>query len=311
MKTAEARIQTPNNVKNEAKTNVKIDVKNVLFLTDFSVAAGAAIPYAAAIAKRFGSRLHALHVQTPVVNPMTEPATWAALEQSAARETNKQREALRLSFPGMHPEVIIEEGSLWLTLKSVVEKNKIDLIVLGTRGRLGLGKFFLGSMAEEIFRQAPCAVLTVGPSSQAEPPRDAKFIEILYATDFNPESVAAASYAVSLAQEFQAHLTLLHVIKDREVGDLLHPGDLVKSSARMLRNLVSKEAELWCEPRFAVEQGSPAEKILEVAKQRKADLIVLGVRRPSGLPGAATHLPIATAHKVVSHAKCPVLTVRG
>ena len=311
MKTAEARIQTPNNVKNEAKTNVKIDVKNVLFLTDFSVAAGAAIPYAAAIAKRFGSRLHALHVQTPVVNPMTEPATWAALEQSAARETNKQREALRLSFPGMHPEVIIEEGSLWLTLKSVVEKNKIDLIVLGTRGRLGLGKFFLGSMAEEIFRQAPCAVLTVGPSSQPEPPRDAKFIEILYATDFNPESVAAASYAVSLAQEFQAHLTLLHVIKDREVGDLLHPGDLVKSSARMLRNLVSKEAELWCEPRFAVEQGSPAEKILEVAKQRKADLIVLGVRRPSGLPGAATHLPIATAHKVVSHAKCPVLTVRG
>jgi len=311
MKTAEARIQTPNNVKNETKTNVKIDVKNVLFLTDFSVAAAAAIPYAAAIAKRFGSKLHALHVQTPVVNPMAEPATWAALEQSAARETNKQREALRQSFPGMHPEVIIEEGSLWLTLKSVVEKNKIDLIVLGTRGRLGLGKFFLGSVAEEIFRQAPCAVLTVGPSSQAEPPRDGKFTEILYATDFNPESVAAASYAVSLAQEFQAHLTLLHVIRDREVGDLLHPEDLVKSSTRLLRNLVSKEAELWCEPRFAVEQGSPAERILEVAKQRKADLIVLGVRRPSGLPGAATHLPIATAHKVVSHAECPVLTVRG
>jgi nucleotide-binding universal stress UspA family protein len=75
--------------------------------------------------------------------------------------------------------------------------------------------------------------------------------------------------------------------------------------------LVPPEAEMWCELHFAVEHGPAAEKILEVAKQRKADLIVLGVRRPSGFPGAATHLPMATAHKVFTHAACPVLTVRG
>jgi len=47
------------------------------------------------------------------------------------------------------------------------------------------------------------------------------------------------------------------------------------------------------------------------AAQREADLIVLGVRRPSGVPRAATHLPIATEHRIVSQAQCPVLTVRG
>jgi nucleotide-binding universal stress UspA family protein len=292
------------------ETRSRVEVKNVLFLTDFSAAAGTAIPYAAAIARRFGAKLYAMHVQTPVINPMTEPATWAALEKASEAETKKQRETLLKSFPGMQPEVIIEEGSLLLNLKSVVERNKIDLIVIGTRGRSGVGKFLLGSIAEEIFRQAPCAVLTVGPFSHAEPPLDGDFSEILYATDFNPGSTAA-SYAISLAEEFQAHLTLLHVIKDAEVGDLLHPEELVKSSTQLLRNLVSQEAELWCEPRFAVEQGSPAEKILEVAKQRKADLIVLGVHQLAGFPGAATHLPMAIAHKVVSHATCPVLTVRA
>jgi nucleotide-binding universal stress UspA family protein len=78
-----------------------------------------------------------------------------------------------------------------------------------------------------------------------------------------------------------------------------------------LHNLVPSEAELWCVPEYVIERGEVAETILNVAAQSKADLIVLAVRKPSGFPGAATHLPIAIAHKVVSRASCPVLTVRG
>jgi nucleotide-binding universal stress UspA family protein len=183
--------------------------------------------------------------------------------------------------------------------------------VLGTRGRSGAAKFFLGSRAEEILREVPCAVLTVGPHSHLGPPRGGEFTEILYATDFSPASAGAANYAISLAQEFQAHLTLLHVILEDNSGDLVHATELVGSAERLLRKLVPPEAEMWCEPRFAVEHGPAAEKILEIGNERKADLIVLGVRRPSGFPGAATHLPMATAHKVVTYATCPVLTARG
>jgi nucleotide-binding universal stress UspA family protein len=292
-------------------TQTRIQVKNVLFLTDFSQAAGAAAPYAAEIAKRFGAKLYALHVQTPVVNPMTPPASWAALERANEEEMKRHRAILLDSFAGMKPEIIIGEGDLWFGFQSVVEKDKIDLVVLGTRGRSGVAKFFLGSRAEEIFRQAPCAVLTVGPFSLHESGRNGEFTEILYATDFSPESAAAARYATSLAQEFQAHLTLLHVIADPKSGEFVHPEDLVKSSEQMLRNLIPAEAEQWCEPSFVVEQGPAAETILDVAERRQADLIVLGVRRPGGFPGAATHLPISTAHRIVTQASCPVLTVRG
>jgi nucleotide-binding universal stress UspA family protein len=292
------------------ENRARIEIKNVLFPTDFSPAANTAIPYVVEIVRRFGAQLHALHVRPPVINPMTEPATWPLLEKAAKAEADAQRHSLIAAFPGIKPDVIIEEGDFWQILKSAIEEQKIDLIVLGTRGRSGTAKFFAGSKAEEIFREAPCAVLTIGPNSHAKPLRG-EFIEILYATDFSPASPGAAAYAISLAQEFQAHLTLLHVIAEEKSGDLVHSAELVGAAGRLLRKLVSGEAELWCEPHFAVEHGPIAEKILEVAKQRNADLIVLGVRHPSPFPGAATHLPMATAHKVVTHAACPVLTVRG
>lgn len=290
---------------------VRIQLKNILFLTDFSPASDAAIPYAAELAKYFGANLYALHVQTPIITPVTHPVTWAALEKAAKVERRMQRETLLKAFPHLQPKVLIQEGGLWSTVLSVVEENKIDLIVLGTRGRSGVGKFFLGSAAEEIFRRAPCAVMTVGPRSAGESAWGRRISGIVYATNFSTESMAAAPYAISLAEEFQTHLTVLHVIANEEPRDLVHSRELVKSAERRLRNLISSETELWCEPRFAVEQGSPAEKILEVANRSKADLIVLGVQRPSGFPEAATHLPIGTAHKVVSKAPCPVLTVRG
>jgi nucleotide-binding universal stress UspA family protein len=292
-------------------TRTRIQLQNVLFLTDFSPAANAAIPYATEVAKRFGAKLFALHMRTPAVNPMTDPATWATLEKAADAEATIERNTLRKSFPGLEPQVLIAEGDLYAGVLEVITKHNIDLIVLGTSGRSGAAKFFLGSVAEEIFRHAPCPVFTVGPFTPGRPLGNGKIKEIVYATDFSPESAAGAAHAISLAQEFQAHLTLMHVIANEAPGDLLLPGELVKATEQHLRNLVPPEAELWCEPRFVVEQGSPADKILQVAKDRDADLIVLGIHKPSGFPGAATHLPIATAHKIVSHAPCPVLTVRG
>jgi nucleotide-binding universal stress UspA family protein len=151
----------------------------------------------------------------------------------------------------------------------------------------------------------------VGPHSPSSPAPDGNFREILYATDFSPESEAAASYAVSLAQEFQARLTLMHVISEQKTGELVGAWQLTAPIQQLLRKLVPPEAESWCKPEVIVEKGDAAEKILEVSKQRNTDLIVLGTRAESGFPGAGTHLPIATVHKIVSHAICPVLTVRG
>jgi nucleotide-binding universal stress UspA family protein len=137
-----------------------------------------------------------------------------------------------------------------------------------------------------------------------------EFHQIVFATNFSPESLVAAPYAVPLAQENQAKLTLLHVVEDRKSG-LGNPDQLVPPKLAMLCRVIPKEARLWCEPEFLVEGGIAANKILEIAAEKKADLIVLGVHPDRGPLHADTHLPMTTAHKVVSQASCPVLTVRG
>jgi nucleotide-binding universal stress UspA family protein len=295
-----------------ATARTAIRFRNILFATDFSPAAAQAIPYVRKIAKHYDADLVTLNVRPPVVNPMTEPGTWPTdIDIEAAKaEDEKHREELIDTFAGIRTRVLIEEGSIQSCLEAAIEKNNTDLVVIGTRGRTGLGKLLLGSVAEEIFRTVSCPVLTVGPRCDSSRGGGRQFREILYATDFSPESQGAAEYAVSLAQELQSRLILLHVITEQEAGDLVSASDVTTSSEKLLRKLVPPEAEAWCKPEYFVERGDPAEKILEFANLRETELIVLGVRPEKGVPGAATHLPIATAHKIVSHATCPVLTVR-
>lgn len=293
----------------DARTRVSL--KNILFATDYSPAANAALPYMIGIAHRFGSKVFAVHVRTPEVYGTALPESWPILAEAAEKLGQEEAASLKKRLGDIPHEVVIGEGDVWGVVSRVIKEKDIDLIVLGTRGRTGIGKVLLGSVAEAIFRQSPCPVLTVGPRAPEDAERLLEMKEILHATDFSPACQAAAPYAISLAQENQARLTLLHVIEKPVVGDLVKPADYMESTLRALRELVPPEAELWCEPHVQVEQGAPAEKILEVAEKRHADLIVLGMRRTEGPVGVATHLGRATAHKIVSHAACPVLTVRG
>lgn len=91
------------------ETRARIEIKNVLFSTDFSQAADAAIPYAVELVRRFGAKLHVLHVRPPVINPMTEPATWPVLEKAANAEAEAQRQGVIGAFPGIKPEVLMKK----------------------------------------------------------------------------------------------------------------------------------------------------------------------------------------------------------
>jgi len=282
---------------------------NILFATDFSPASAQAVPYVKKIAKHYDADVVTLYVRPPIVNPMMEPGTWPMDIEAAKVQDEFCRKELLNSFAGIRTKALIEEGSIDLCLKSAMEANDTDLVVIGTRGRTGVTKLLLGSVAEEIFRTVTCPVLTVGPHATMAGGITGTLREILFATDLSPESRRAADYAVSLAQEFQSRLVILHVIPEQKADDLVSATDLTASSV-LLREIVSPEAELWCKPEYFVVQGDPAEKILEFANLREPDLVVLGVRQEEGVPGAATHLPIGTAHKIVSHAPCPVLTIR-
>jgi nucleotide-binding universal stress UspA family protein len=287
----------------------RVTFRNILFATDFSSAANAAMPYAAGFAKIFGAKLFALHVQEPV-NYALPPETWQTVELTHDMETQCLRDAVKHDFPGITPEILQREGGVWPALASAIGDYEIDLIVVGTRGRTGVSKALLGSKAEEVLRHATCPVLTVGPQAKSPDEKPGKITSILFATNFGPASLAAAPIAVSLAEEYQCKLTLLHVVEDSRSNDATSSEEFMASNEYRLRDLVQNDARTWCAPVFAVELGIPADKILEVAQRTHADLIVLGVHQAKGVPGAATHLPIATVHKIVANAPCPVLTVR-
>jgi len=294
------------------KANARIKLRNILFCTDLSEAAANALPYAAKLASHFGSKLYALNVRNTGHYAHAAPRQAPVLADLLEARAQEQIKHSLAGFSGFDHDTLILEGELWPSISATINDKQIDLLVLGTRGRTGISKLLLGSAAEEIFRRSPCAVLTVGPKSPLQPSRAGEFSQILYATDFTPESMAAAPYAISLAQEYQAQLTLLHVISEAKNTDLVTSRQLAAATERRLRQIVPPESEFWCEPHCIVGEGVAADEILTVADHRKAGLIILGVRRPAGFHGGkATHLPIATAHKVVSGSTCPVLTVRG
>ncbi len=284
-------------------------VKTILLPTDFSDASKRAQSYAAALADRFRARLLILHAKDPRDYNLP-PETWQHAEDADAHKMQELQKSIANAFPVLKSELCVGEGTASQIVESALAKHKVDMIVLGTRGRTGVGKLLLGSQAEEIFRRAACPVLTVGPHAQDIRGAEKELREVLYATDFSPESQAAAPYAVSIALALEAHLNLLHVVEEPKVGELISPTEVMPSSERLLRALIPGDSEFWREPRYFVERGVASEKILEVAQRIPANLIVLGVRKPTGVPGAATHLGIGLAHKVVAAAACPVLTVR-
>jgi nucleotide-binding universal stress UspA family protein len=290
------------------QARTRITLTNILFATDFSAASEAAAPIAIQIARRYGAKVYGVHVNRFDDYTAAAPNAWAAMAEAAERESKEDAGRLNEQLQGIEHEVVVGEGKIWEVMSDLIEQKEIDLVVLGTRGRTGLGKALLGSVAEQILRQSPCPVMTVGPHVNLWSDEYAKMREILYATDLAADFPIAAPYAVSLAQENQAHLVLLHVIEDAKAGDLVDSPEVLDLKKRKLQQLVTEQAGLWCDPTYLVEQGPAAEKILDVAKRRHTDLIVLGARPAKGL---ATHLNISTVHRVVSLATCPVLTVRG
>ena len=135
---------------------------------------------------------------------MTPPLTWANDIEAAKTEDDKTARGTSQHLCRNPHACPIEEGDIQARLAAAIEKNDTDLVVIGTRGRNGLGKLLLGSVAEDIFRTVSCPVLTVGPHSGSSHGPSVELREILYATHLSPESEGGAAYAISLAEEFQS-----------------------------------------------------------------------------------------------------------
>jgi len=282
------------------------ELKTILVATDFSEASETALLYALAIAKRNSSRVLITHVVTESYQLISNEAQRRAIDEAwrdAQNLVTEQFVAGRLD--GINHEIRIERGDVWDRLSALIESEHVDLLVVGTRGHRSIGKLLLGSTAENIFRQAPCAVLSVGPRARKEVPA-AGPRKILFCTGFSHHSLNAGARAFWMAQRLHSSLVVLNVCEECSRTPEQQK-DVIESNSRRLRELIPSDAGLVGEPEVIVKFGNFAERILETAAEHKVDLIVLGIRQS---PGFGRRLRGATAWNVVTAAACPVLTVR-
>jgi len=215
----------------------------------------------------------------------------------------------------------VRQGEVWEELDKVIKQEQVDLVVIGTHGRVGIRKLILGSAAEQIFRHADCMVLTVGPGASPEAPIDShrSIRPFLFATDFGVASLHALPFAMSSANRFGAKLALLYVVPEVvtvhdgwcTASDVIRAReDIRRANLHRLEELLSQNIELKITPECCVEFGEPDEMILRTAASSKADVIIMGLHRSAHI-GTASHMPWATAYNVVRRANCSVLTVRS
>ncbi len=282
-----------------------IALKTILFATDFEASASRALSFAVPLADRYGAKFYAAHVipsgAYALARPESIELTLEELQAHASRALNQIIDPLRQH--GQRCGLLLGSGDVIAVLMEFVRNHGVDLVVVGTSSRHGLGKVLLGSTAEGIIRVAPCPVLTVGPHVTAEAPVGIR--SIVCATDFSLGSLRAAEFAVSLAHEYQADLTLVHVVEDVLTES---PDRAIRPTEQRLRQMIPSEPQLLYEPEVVVEIGPVAERILAVANELIADIIVMGVRGAGAFADTASHFG-SIAHRVVALASCPVMTV--
>lgn len=281
-----------------------ISFRQMMVATDLSPASIRSLPYVVAIARRFGSTVFVAHVVPLEIYGAARPQSMEAVtKETQAGAQEKLAEIVgKLRAQRVEARTLLGEGDVGVVLSEWIHEHHFNLIAMGTTGRSGVRKLVLGSMAEEMIRDAECPVLTVGPEISSEAP--AGLETILYATDFSRDSAHAALYARSLVERSASRLIVLHV---RVAGE---EQESERALRQRLSELVGSRADHPALSEVVVAEGKPADKILEIANQHAADLIVIGVRGAGAMPRLASHFG-STAHDIVLRARCPVLTIRA
>lgn len=304
-----------------------IEIKRILCPVDFSEFSRHALAHAVMLARWYDSTVTVFHAYPPAAPPMIfagDPAGVAIAPILTPGEARDQTLTRLASFANcVKPEAVpvsfeARPGNAVPSILDLAKSLPSDLIVMGTYGRSGVDRLILGSVTEKVLRKSRCPVMVVPPPvSAAAESVPVLFERILCAIDFSAASSAALTFALSVAQEANAELIIMHVIENVPDTEHWKQGDptLLRfildaeaDATRRLRESVPSDARNWCKPVEVLTTGKPYREILRVAREQDAHLIVMGVhgRSPIDLMFFGS-----TTHHVVRSATCPVLTLRA
>jgi nucleotide-binding universal stress UspA family protein len=297
--------------------------RNILFPTDFSAHAHAALKYAAGFARDARGRVLLLNVQDAKVpdNLLTLPAyVFEEHENNWLRELRAQVKNL-LTDPllrGVEVDPIFRYGEPAAQIAHVAFENAVDLITVATRDRSRLSRAFGGSLAEDIVAEAPCPVLAIRPPQRdfvehREGQTQIRMNRVLVATNFRPSSSAATQLATSISNHLGAELHAVYVIGDyfEQISAVFPEGGLA-ALTRLRSHVQERMSQLTRSsgPRATthITEGRPYQEIVKLASKLDADLIVIGTAVHGSLFGSNQVLG-SEIERVIRNAPCPVLCV--
>jgi len=297
--------------------------KNILFPTDFSPHARAALKYAAAFAHSCRGRVVLFSVQSAKVpdHLLTLPEyVFENQENNWLYQVRSEVRSLLADplFNGLEVEPVIVEGEPAAEIAKAVMNYGIDLVTIVTHGRKGLARALWGSTAEEIIAEAPCPVLTIRPPQHdfvehRSDHTEIRLNRVLLATNFRPSSASATQVATQLTSQTGAELHVVYVIGDYfEQISVMFPEGGRAALSRFRKYVQERMAKLRGEEGVRaithISEGRPYEEIVRLAADNDADLIVIGTNVHGSIFGGAPVLG-AEIERVVRNAPCPVLCV--
>jgi nucleotide-binding universal stress UspA family protein len=277
----------------------KLTMQRIMVATDLSDASYGAVSYAKQLARCFLAKILVVHVVDSESAARQSDGTQVSLpERIDAAEKELQKINSALSFDNLESAIIVRPGSIREVIMNLIEERDADLLVIGTRGKGYKNGDGLGSVAEMLLRSMPCPVLTVGKGAHQDACEGAHMRKVLFPTDFSDVSCCALAYGENLTRFLQGRLLLLHV-NEPSPGETLSHGDEFQ---KLIRDMD--------DPSMVAEQitgvGRPAEVIVAVSTEKRADFIVMGVH---GTDQSGRVHNYGVAFDVIRSAKCPIFTL--
>lgn len=293
--------------------NERIVFERVLCPIDLTPGSNESLRYGIALAKAYSAKLF-------VINCIDNYAVGGLAERAHIKKELETAVRKHLRFPTSENfswEIIVVDGDPREAISREAAERRIDLIAMHSRRR-PYAAALMGSTAEIVSRTAPCPVMVTHAREKdwaGTTTNEVGLERVLVAYDFSSDSELALSYGLSLSQEYQAELHLLHILPSRSIRSeppeiaFLPPGaeDGFREAASKLRSAVPVETRLWCEVKQAVREGAPYREVLAYAEEQQIDLICMGA---SGTGFGMRALFGSNADRVLRQAPCPVLIAR-
>jgi len=291
-----------------------LQIERILCPVDFSAFSARAYDYAQSLARHYQAKLflqHVIEFNLPIYEYYV-PASYMVEQLQQVRNgalSQLHEFAKRPPEYGAPPERILNEGAPADTILSFARAQKVNLIVMGSHGLQGADRIALGSVTEKVLRKACCSVLVVrspehdfiSPGGGQDP---IQLHKLLLCTDFSEYSKTALEHAISIAAEYHAELSVLHVLEDMPAAKDLQ--SVTQPLLARLEQAVAEEACGRCAVKPLVRIGKPYREIIQEAAESKTDAVIMGVRGRNALDLAIFG---STTYRVIQLGPCPVLAV--